>query len=428
MAQGDQTQKCSNSSSGGGGGIGGVSRSSSRKPKQTKVPQRGLGVAQLEKIRLEEQQKKDAATILPSQCSISPTKSSYLSLPIPNFHHPDQSSSSIPFPSPSPSGLSPPDSLIKLPPMPVQNIDDKNSTTVPLPNPVNSGCFEAGWATNSVPLHGNVPKLWIPNEYEFEKENCGIDPGLAFRSNMSLPYESNPIWPLPNLTQRTQHQQSSSMVNVSLGTSSTSLLHYPMEPPSNQNYCSSYMTMWPEEEKMVGMKRPYPLSLDNPSGRSFNYKLPAFVAPMRSDQAASWGNGGTFNFDNGNSTFSEGPSCSTSISEPNSKKSNEENGVCCGDFLTLAPPRTTSLCPYSKSKHPSMLLEFHNHEYPDFESLPFQGSVEDPVLQPGPSRFNQQQPFYSFFPPETKAKFDSTTVSVKTFSEAGESVDLNLKL
>ncbi|KAJ7981798.1 Actin cytoskeleton-regulatory complex protein pan1, putative isoform 1 [Quillaja saponaria] len=423
MTHEDQSQKCSNSSSGGGGG--GLGRSS-KKPKQKKVPQRGLGVAQLEKIRLEEQQKKDVAAILPSQCSISPSKSSYLSLPIPNFHHSNQSSSSFPFPSPS--GLASPDSFIKLQPLPVQNIDAKSSTTVPLPNPVNSGGFEAGWPTNLVPGHCNVPKMWNSYEYDFEKENCGVDPGLAFRSNMRLPYESFPIWPPSKLMQRAQHQQLSPMVNVSSGISSPSLLHYPMEPPSNQNYCNSYMTMWPEEGKMVGMKRPYPFSVDNPSGPSFNYKIPTFVAPIRSEQAGSCGNGGTFNVDNGNSTFREGSSCSTSISGPNSMKSNNENGVCSGDFLTLAPPRTTSLCPASKSKHPSMLLAFHSHEYPDFESLPFQGSVEDQVLQPGPSRFNEQQPFYSFFPPAAKAKFGPTTVSIKNCNEVGESVDLNLKL
>ncbi|KAL0320629.1 UNVERIFIED_CONTAM: hypothetical protein Sradi_5324400 [Sesamum radiatum] len=48
---------------GGGGGGGGVSSSRSKTVKQKKVPQRGLGVAQLEKIRLEEQQKKESLQV-----------------------------------------------------------------------------------------------------------------------------------------------------------------------------------------------------------------------------------------------------------------------------------------------------------------------------------------------------------------------------
>ena len=105
MAQEDQTQNTSSGSGGGGGsgGIGSVGRSS-KKPKQKKVPQRGLGVAQLEKIRLEEQQKRDAAAMLSSPCSVPSTKSSYLPLPIQNLHHSNQPPSPpIPLPSGSPS-------------------------------------------------------------------------------------------------------------------------------------------------------------------------------------------------------------------------------------------------------------------------------------------------------------------------------------
>lgn len=45
------------------------------------------------------------------------------------------------------------------------------------------------------------------------------------------------------------------------------------------------------------MKRPYPFSLDNPPAPSFNYKFPTLVGPIRSDESASCGNGGTFNFE-----------------------------------------------------------------------------------------------------------------------------------
>ncbi|KAJ6751889.1 hypothetical protein OIU85_002319 [Salix viminalis] len=75
MVQEEQTKKYSTSNGDGDGGIsiGHISRSS-RKHKQKKVPQRGLGVAQLEKIRLEEQQKNDISVNLPSPPPISLTK------------------------------------------------------------------------------------------------------------------------------------------------------------------------------------------------------------------------------------------------------------------------------------------------------------------------------------------------------------------
>jgi hypothetical protein len=187
MDQDDQTQKCSSSSGGGGsgggggGGSGGGGGRSSKKPKQKKAPQRGLGVAQLEKIRLEEQQKKAAAAIVspPPTSSLSPTKSSFVSLPIPNYHHSNPSSSSNinAFPSPSPADPRPPQPG-------QQNILVRNSST-------NGGGFDAGWSGISVP---------------------GVDPGLAFRSNLNLPYESDsPVWlpPVLNFPTTQQFQQPS---------------------------------------------------------------------------------------------------------------------------------------------------------------------------------------------------------------------------
>lgn len=71
MVQEKQAQKYSNSHSGGanGGGGGGGGSSSARsckKLKQKKIPQRGLGVAKLERLRLEELQKKNGLSLQPS--------------------------------------------------------------------------------------------------------------------------------------------------------------------------------------------------------------------------------------------------------------------------------------------------------------------------------------------------------------------------
>lgn len=213
MAKDDQTQKCSSSSGGGGFGSNNGRSSSSKKPKQKKVPQRGLGVAQLEKIRLEEQQKKDAAVVAAaailssSPSPLSPTtKSSYISVPIPHYHHSNQSSPSIPFLS-LPSVDTSSANSIFTPSLPAQNIDVRKPNTVPLTNRAHNDGFE-------ITGHVNVPKLWNPREYNFEKESSsGLVPGLALRSTLNLPYEPNTVWPLTFPVHRTQqHHQPPSMV------------------------------------------------------------------------------------------------------------------------------------------------------------------------------------------------------------------------
>ncbi|KAH7512623.1 hypothetical protein FEM48_Zijuj12G0110500 [Ziziphus jujuba var. spinosa] len=325
--------------------------------------------------RLEEQQKKDAAVvaaaaILSSPSSLSPTKSSYISLPIPHYHHHShQSSSSIQFSSlPSVDN-----SLFRPPLLPAQNIDVRKPNNVPFTNQVaNNDGFE-------IPGHANVPKLWNPREYSLEKEiSSGLDPGFAHRSTLNLPYEPITVWPL----------------NASI----------------------------------VGMKRPYPFSLDNPPGPPFSIKFPAFVAPMRVDEPASCRNGGSFNLETSNPKLREGPSCSTSILESYSKNSIQENGAFSGDFLTLSLPTWTSQSP--KFNLPSGHLSFHNCEIPNFATHPFQGSVNDPKtkFQPEPSVPTEQQRFYSFFPPATPQIGQAETTMHNCHGEVRENVDLNLKL
>lgn len=406
MGQEDQTQKCSNSSSGNCSGGGNVVRSL-KKQKSKKVPQRGLGVAQLERIRIEEQKKKDASS---TKSSNQPCSSSISS---PNsMFMPSSSCSSV-----------------------IKNIEILNSNTNTVPSTNNP----AGRSSSSVSIHqgnaANVHKLHYSCDYSFEKESSGVDPGLNFRSNMNnLPFDSIPVWPLPSSMQRPQqflHPSSSMVYESSSATSSSSVINFQMEPPSNQSYYSNnYPPMWPEEEKMVGMKRAYPFSIDYPPGfSSLHYKIPPIVHPRvfsRSEDSASIGSGHTLIFEPGYTISREGSSCSTFMLEPNnSKKSVKENGVLNGGFLTLAPPTSTSLCQGSKFKHPPHFLAFTNSEFPDFESLPYQGSVEDQMHRPGQ---NKRQ-YYSFFPQAMAQTGQATsTMTNCNNGEVGESVDLNLKL
>lgn len=145
-------------------------RSSSKKSKQKKIPQRGLGVAQLEKIIEEQQHIRDGTVILPSPNSNLPLP------PINNLNHANQNSSTTPLHSGS--------------------LAEFRSTPLSLHQQVDA----------KVP---NMPKF----EIDFEKDNnFGVEQRMPFLP--SLPFESNPIWPLPNWVQRIPqyHQPSSPMV------------------------------------------------------------------------------------------------------------------------------------------------------------------------------------------------------------------------
>lgn len=134
----------------------------------------------------------------------------------------------------------------------------------------------------------------------------------------------------------------------------------------------------------------------------------------------------------------EGPPCSNSLSELDSKKGIAENGGSNGDFLTLAPPSITSPHPNTRSKQNPILVPYQvnlkTNTKPTFHfSTPFptlnltvsiscfKGNSSDPLLQ--------HLPFYSFLPPVNPQNDTSaTSPSNCNGGEVGGSVDLNLKL
>ncbi|KAJ8436177.1 hypothetical protein Cgig2_034205 [Carnegiea gigantea] len=429
MVQEDQTQMCSNSSSGDG------SRSISKKLKQKKVPQRGLGVAQLEKIRTEEQQKKDASNTTnfssPST-TLSPIHSS--SIPIATFlSYPcnNQSKPSNSFhPSFPPSNLSSPNPIFKT--RSVSNFDNFHlGSVVPIMNPTNVGVFDIGWPL--VLTHGNhvnvsLPLLWQPYELNLEQKgkNSRLDNHrLSFRSSSSLTYENCPIAPLLDMIPRAQHYQqlsslvkfhrmtcdnsqrnlslisSSSLSSSSSSSSSSSVLNFPMERPSSQSYYSNYSPLWLEDEKIaVGMKRPYPFALHNPPIPTFQGKITDIMThPIsQTDESTSCGNEGiTFNFEPAIPIFREVASCPSVMLElTNTKKGNKwHNGNSNGEFLTLTPP---AIATNSRFKQSSTTLASHNREFCNFESLPYQATIEDLVVDSRQVGSSQQPKFFSLFP------------------------------
>ncbi|KAL3508731.1 hypothetical protein ACH5RR_028132 [Cinchona calisaya] len=416
------------------GCVGGGGSRSQRKMKQKKVPQRGLGVAQLEKIRLEEQHKKGvvlqeaaAANVLSPNQIISPTNSSSscLAVQCSTTFRPciSTSCSSVPLPPPSPSDLPSPNSVCRLPTTQlVPNVDVLNSNSVQLLKPWNVGGGEVGcWSGVPVPGHGTWPKVWN-GEYSLDGENQRLDyRGFTYRSNMNLPFESSnpiPFLPLPSVLQRSQQFQqpsSSSMVNISSGMSSSPMLNFPMEPPSNQKFCgSNYTPLWPDEEKMIGMKRPYPFSMETPPAPAFHFKYhPCYDAPIsRIDEPASCSN-------------REGPS-RCAMSEPTHTELRiREKGSLNGDFLKLAPPAAAS--PHSMSQHKHSLANSGLQCLSEFGSQPSQGSSEDTIQGQGSSK-SMRPPFFSFFPSTKKQLTQAITPANNCNGEARENVDLSLKL
>lgn len=309
MAQEEHSQKNSNSSSSGGGEV-----ESFKKMKQKKVPQRGLGVAQLEKIRLEEQQKKQAAlqqaatsNVLTPNPIKSPTDSSSgLVVQCPNFRPSFSSSTSVPPLLPQADLLSSSnDTMFRPPPTPtptptptpsIPNVELLHAKPVPLSKPLNVSGVEIGWSAHAPPP-APIPAAWSKvwnGEYNLEGENQRLDHyGFRYRPNVNMAHESTtPFVPLPNFMQRpsqiqqpspssmvslsslpclilgtffffffycssTQVSQScvilfSLQVNLSTGISSSPVMNFQMEPPSNQNIPAThnYPPLWPDEEKV----------------------------------------------------------------------------------------------------------------------------------------------------------------------------------
>lgn len=416
MAQEEHAQKYSNSNSGGGG----HGSRSSKKMKPKKVPQRGLGVAQLEKIRLEEQHRKDAALLAASV--LPPTFRPHLS-----------SSSSMALPPPSPTDLAPPNSAFIRPLQSpcVSKIDAfQPYSNVSFSKPLNVGGVDRSWPSMIVPGNHNWPKL-SNGEYNLKVENQRFDHhGVGFQPNLNLPVESQtPVLPLPCVLQRSQQCQrpsSSSMVNVSTGISSSSALNYQMEPPSNQNYCgNNYTPLWPEEVKqMVGIKRPYPFSPEYPPLPAFRCKFPPGYMPSvsKTNESASSSTGCTFNVEHSNLPTREGPSNSDSMSESNPRRLTRENEGFGGDFLTLAPPAAAS----SLHLDPRYHRAFGNSAHLHLETSN-QGGSEELVQRSGLNRSDQPL-VYTFFPSANLHTGHKATPKSSYKGEASGGVDLNLKL
>ncbi|KAM3320595.1 putative protein isoform X2 [Capsicum chacoense] len=425
---------------GGGTGSGGNSRPS-KKVKAKKVPQRGLGVAQLERIRMEGEKNPTPNVLAPNKCSV---------VECPTFRPKNN-----PLSPPSTMDL-PSKSCVFTPNVSALVLDGfrlKEKT-------LNVGGGEVSWSSvTGTGSSDKCPILWSC-EFSPERESRqGNRHGLvAFGSSVDLPNAlHNPILPLPSVLQRSlQYQQSScssSMMNISSGisSSSSSVLNYQMEPPSNQNYYScNYLPLWPEDVKMVGMKRPYPFSPDFPPVPAFQCKFPPGYVNLssRSPESASCSNECAASLESGNllkrfdvlsdhfivlvlnmraQTFfwlffsREAPSGSRTLSESKPRNVVRQKKAPNGDFLTLAPP--TAAFPYQHSSNSTV----RSREILNLESVTCQGVAEEPSTSSAISR-SVQQPIYGFFPTARVQISQEGTNKRSCHVEVGGNVDLNLKL
>ncbi|KAK9674188.1 hypothetical protein RND81_12G217100 [Saponaria officinalis] len=403
------------------------SSTSSKKLKQTKVPQRGLGVAQLEKIRIEQQQQMndDAKILSPKLDSIPCTRPAFPPPPDPRPLMPSSflMSGSNSFRSHSVSNIE--NNYRVGPPQPMLN-----------PPPIAAGGFSAGWP--SIPVYENV---------DLSKSNL---------QDFSLPYETCPITPTPNNVHpraqyyhHQQHQQSSfSLVNnyvtsTNVTNSSSFVPKFPMEPPSNQNYYSNYLPLWQDDPKaMHGMKRSCPFIVDDPPIPIFRNTLPPINNGI--EESTSCQNGATLhNLDP--PIFRDFTSSPNATYEPTTtslwKRSTKSQ---IGNSSEEFAPTTKVNTSFANSifKQSSMSLTSNKREVSNFKALPYQGSIDDALMNSRNGSSSQQPKCISLFP-STKLQTTSQSSPSPSSSppppppppshsncncEVSENIDLNLRL
>ncbi|KAG1330313.1 hypothetical protein COCNU_02G002810 [Cocos nucifera] len=303
--------------------------------------------------------------------------------------------------------------------MPVVNPDALFGHSEPISTPTNylnntlPQVLENPIAGSGNSGNGFLPMLW--NTVEPSPLNAeALARNLGFRTppgGESL----TPDWRSSGLLQRRQQLQLSpiSVVNKALPPSSSGV-SLQMEPPSNQSYTSNYdvSSFWPEEERVVGMKRRWPFHLDSMPGRtSFPCKKPSFssshLKPNESvpDLIKSETKTAYFRGETSSSSICN-IECKGSVDLDNSNK--ENGGAMDGGFLSLGPSPGSCV-----PKLPLTVLD-----YPEFSFVPSQGSMSDAIS-------SAQPPFYSFLPmgPNSCEK----TLN-EPRREALDGVDLNLKL
>ncbi|KAH0723761.1 hypothetical protein KY289_006805 [Solanum tuberosum] len=249
-------------------------RASKKMYEKKKIPQRGLGVAQLERIRLEEQHKKDSIfqTI---QCPKSiPTSS---------------------------------------------RIDFSSKDCVFTPN-------------QSTPFLENCSKLWSGDQYSQKVDHHGV----VFGHNLNLASVLQQRCQQYQKTSTSTSIVNISSGISSSSSSAQSFQMEP--PSNQSYYGCKCLPHLPEEVEMASVKRPYPFSPEYPPVPSFQCKKCCVSLVSRSRESASSSNECSINVEEGNVFKREVVSKSRALSESEPSISLRETKALNGDFLRLAPP------------------------------------------------------------------------------------------
>ncbi|KAJ6364284.1 hypothetical protein OIU76_029266 [Salix suchowensis] len=388
-------------------GGNGVDNTYSKKVKKQKIPKRGPGVAELEKI-LRDQEKKDTSLDktrnIEGFCLVSQLSSSYQRqspvLP-PHKSHPRN----LQF-APDPNLFSP---------QPTTFFGDcSNYTSLQV-------CRGAGNGTASdiaLHEHGFLPTMW--NSCQPNADIRG--PGMASANPFSIRSTNGPsqLFPSSSMTQRSQYPPApminffpESVASSSSTPPSSAVMYQGIEPPSNQTSHHHNNSVWPDEDKMVGSKRSFPFSMEAPP-LPHHYRVPAFSRQFsRQDSSLACASHNIAN-----------PEQIEAVSRDKNigSKRNTDYGVAKGNFLLFGCPTIPSPSTHisqqeqSRSKHPQ----------------PFEKSTEDSQQRsaPGSGSICNKPPFSFLLPVEQKSKVE-TNFSLNNderIEARGDGIDLDLRL
>ncbi|PHT35515.1 hypothetical protein CQW23_23215 [Capsicum baccatum] len=332
--------------------------------KKTKVPQRGLGVAQLERIRLEEQNKKDSI-FHSSRIDFRPNKS-------------------VPFLENSPKLLSDEYILDGV----NQKVDHHGvvfGKNLNLPSVMQQRCQQYQQSCSSSSMFMVQGEPW--SNWPVKLLSCDQEvTGSSLRNS---------------LLQKCK-------VNISSGLSSSSLSvqNFQMQPPSNQSYYrGERLPRWPEEVKVKCLSNSMLLGLSKNVSRSH-------ASASSSDDCS-------VNVEEGNARKREVFAKSRALSESGPSISARETKALDGDFLRLAPPAVA--LPHLEAVNPrSLTLQL-------LDCVPSRVAAAAHT-PPSGLGISVQQPILGFSPSAEVQIGREEDRGSDFHTEVGADVDLELKL
>ncbi|TKY71797.1 WAS/WASL-interacting protein family member [Spatholobus suberectus] len=406
------------------------SSSLKKQQKRPRVPKRGPGVAELEKI-LREQESIDT-TDKGNQEGFSSfishhSNSNSNSYPSSSFKfHPPQPPTSQKITVPLPSSVSS-NLPNNVPSAPI--FDHLGPTTLPTITSIygNCGSLERSSGSGLVSPEKELFPLNLNSCKSKSNMNESIDGNQhdsARSPSRNLSNESNHVWPYSGTIQKRNNQYSSPTANQFRGTptSSGSLsigLHNHLELPSNQNSYYNYTSRVPEEHKMVGMKRSHSSTLENSLIPPSNFHvLPSFSHYNRPHQSS-------INDSHGASSFSSTKECYRdakwgSTLELSNARFNSDTAV----------PGHANFPPFVTPEVPSPPMHLFPGVLTKGNVLPCQVTEDkmDSHRQSESSEPNHR-PFYDFLEVEDSEGTETMRGANRGGREAGKvGIDLNLKL